>query len=60
MSFDKARTSNGASAIIYDINKINKLADRYGILSSETSVSSETMADVTEVSEVSDDSMMLF
>ena len=51
IGFDKARTSNGASAIVYDQYKINNFATKYNIVTSEAS---EVSGRITERSESSE------
>jgi hypothetical protein len=59
MGFKRTRTSDGHAAIVYDVDAIRILAERYDVNkasdSSESSEQSQYIANVTESSEVSED-----
>lgn len=64
MGFKKARANDGASAIIWDEESIERMKDTYGLRktseTSDRSESSDCRSDITDVSEDTDVSRCLF
>ena len=58
MGFKKARTSNGASAIIWDSDNIDRMKEKYGL--KQTSETSETAEQRTGMTDDTDDTDVLW